>query len=97
MVTGAETTASAITFTLYHVAANSAAEEKVLREVDDFGRNSRFGYDDLGKVHAAQWLDTKHGDMLSLRSDLWGYMLHIELMASGTFIDSHRVPRNKLA
>lgn len=50
MVTGAETTASAITFTLYHVAANSAAEEKVLREVDDFGRNSRFGYDDLGKV-----------------------------------------------
>jgi len=49
MVTGAETTASAITFTLYHVAATPAAEARFLEEVDTFGRSAVPGYDDLNK------------------------------------------------
>lgn len=60
MVTGAETTASAITFTLYHVAATPAAEARFLEEVDTFGRSAVPGYDDLNKVRrdalCAQWV-----------------------------------------
>ena len=51
LCTGYETTASALAFTVYHVAANHAkVEAKLLAEVDDFGCSTVPTYDDLAKV-----------------------------------------------
>lgn len=53
MLAGYETTASALAFTVYHLANTPAAESKLIQEVDAFGgRDAVPSYDDLNsKVH----------------------------------------------
>lgn len=53
MNAGYETTASALAFTVANVAAAPAAETRLLREVDAFGRESVPTYEDLDKVGIA--------------------------------------------
>ena len=50
LAAGYETTASALAFTVYNVAAHPAAEARLLKEVDAFGRNTVPTYDHLDKV-----------------------------------------------
>ncbi len=53
MNAGYETTASALAFTVANVAAAPAAETRLLREVDAFGRESVPTYEDLDEVGIA--------------------------------------------
>lgn len=50
MIAGYETTASALAFTAYCVAAHPEAENKLLQEIDSFGRTAVPSYEDLDKV-----------------------------------------------
>ena len=47
ILAGYETTANALSFALYLIATNKAAEERVVAEVDAFGRGRTPTYDDL--------------------------------------------------
>ena len=50
LLAGYETTANALAFTTYLLAANPETEAKMLEEIDAFGRDIVPGYDDLAKV-----------------------------------------------
>ncbi len=50
LAAGYETTASALAFTVYNLAATPAAEAQLLKEVDAFGRDTVPTYDHLDKV-----------------------------------------------
>jgi cytochrome P450 len=47
ILAGYETTANALAFALYLLAANKAAEARVAAEVDAFGRDRTPAYDDI--------------------------------------------------
>ncbi len=47
ILAGYETTASALAFAVYHLAANPKAEARLLQEVDAFGRDAEPTYEDL--------------------------------------------------
>lgn len=50
LLAGFDTSSSALAFTVYHVARTPGVEEKVLAEVDHFGRGAVPTYDDLDRV-----------------------------------------------
>ena len=50
LLAGYETTASALAFTVYHVAANPDKEAKLLAEIDAFGRSRAPTLEDLDQV-----------------------------------------------
>lgn len=53
LTAGYETTASTLACTIYNISATPAAEEKLLQEIDGFGRNFVPTYEDLDKVGRA--------------------------------------------
>ena len=52
LLAGYETTANALAFATYLLAANPDKEAKMCEEIDAFGRDATPGYDDLVKVRA---------------------------------------------
>lgn len=52
LAAGYETTASALAFTVFNVAACPEAEERLLKEIDAFGRDAVPKFEDLDKVRA---------------------------------------------
>ena len=53
LLAGYETTANALAFTTYLLAANPDKEAKMMEEIDAFGRDATPGYDDLVKARMA--------------------------------------------
>ncbi len=56
LLAGYETTANALAFTTYLLAANPDKEAVMIEEIDAFGRDATPGYDDLVKVRV--WRQT---------------------------------------
>ena len=52
VIAGYETTASALAFTVYSVAAHPKTDIKLLQEIDSFGRTAVPSYEDLDQVRA---------------------------------------------
>lgn len=64
LAAGYETTANALAFTVYNIAACLKAEDRLLKEIDAFGRDAVPNFEDLDKVQAPPY-DTDPGTCLS--------------------------------
>lgn len=50
LITSYETTASSILYCIYHIAQHPDVQQRLLQEIDRFGRNRKVTYQDLDQV-----------------------------------------------